>query len=164
MSYLNNLAKGFVKSAVNQVGRDGGKVISNQIYGNVHSKPLRTNSNDTAIESTGLFEEKEYISVKLFWAIVISGLLPILGGIIILYRGYVNFNKKNIKLYKIENQAVYSLDKRFKTGTRYEGTKQVKIPVNIETNEIQRKRAKIKSYGYLIIGITSIIIYVLALK
>ena len=62
MSYLNNLAKGFVKSAVKQVGREGGKVISNQIYGNVHSKPLRTNSNDTAIESTGLFEEKEYIS------------------------------------------------------------------------------------------------------
>ena len=39
MSYLNNLAKGFVKSAVNQVGREGGKVISNQIYGNVYTKP-----------------------------------------------------------------------------------------------------------------------------
>jgi hypothetical protein len=164
MSYLNNLAKGFVRSAVNQVGRDGGKVISNQVYGNAHSTPLRTNLNHTTIESTDLIEEKEYIYVKFFWAIILSGLIPILGGLIVLYRGYVNFNKKFIKMYKIENQAVYSQDKRFKTGNRYEGTKQIKIPVNIETNEEQKKRAKIKSYGYLIIGMTSIIMYILALK
>ena len=33
MSFVKNLAKGFVRSAVNQVGRDGGRVISNSIYG-----------------------------------------------------------------------------------------------------------------------------------
>ena len=32
MSFLNNLAKGFVRSAVNQVGRDGGKVISQHCF------------------------------------------------------------------------------------------------------------------------------------
>lgn len=41
MSFLSDLAKGFVRSAVNQVGRDGGKVISNKLYGNKHSTPIK---------------------------------------------------------------------------------------------------------------------------
>ena len=32
MGFISDLARDFVKSAVNQVGRDGGKVISNKIY------------------------------------------------------------------------------------------------------------------------------------
>lgn len=31
----------FVRSAVRQVGRDGGKIISNKIYGDAHSTPVR---------------------------------------------------------------------------------------------------------------------------
>ena len=30
----------FVSSAVRQVGRDGGKVISNKIYGNAHASKI----------------------------------------------------------------------------------------------------------------------------
>lgn len=41
MSFLGNLAKGFVRSTVNQVGRDTGRVISNKIYGDKHSTPVR---------------------------------------------------------------------------------------------------------------------------
>ena len=44
-SYINSLAKGFVRSTVNQVGRDAGKVISNNIYGEQHSTPYRNTSN-----------------------------------------------------------------------------------------------------------------------
>src|SRR5690606_20440406 len=135
MSFLNNLAKGLVRSAVNQVGRDGGKVISNQVYGNAHSTPIRAVSNNQTqtenINSLNLTEEKEYIWVKFFWAIIISGLLPFLGGLIIIYRGYVNYNHKLIKMYKTESQSVYASDKRYKSGQRYEGTKQVKIPVKV---------------------------------
>ena len=40
-SFLAQLTKGFIRSAVNQVGRDGGKVISNRIYGDKHSTPIR---------------------------------------------------------------------------------------------------------------------------
>ena len=40
-NFTEDLAKGFIRSAVNQVGRDGGKVISNSIYGNAHSTPIR---------------------------------------------------------------------------------------------------------------------------
>src|SRR5690606_15969432 len=135
MSFLNNLAKGFVRSAVNQVGRDGGKVISNQVYGNNHSTPIRNVSNNQSqtqnIDVSTLIEEKEYVWVKFFWAIIISGFLPILGGLIIIYRGFVNYNKKLIKMYKTESQSVYASDKRYKTGVRYEGKRQVKIPVKV---------------------------------
>lgn len=40
MNFIESLAKGFIRSAVNQVGRDGGKVISNKLYGNRHSTPI----------------------------------------------------------------------------------------------------------------------------
>ena len=41
MNFLSQLAKGFIRSTVNQVGRDTGRVISNQIYGNAHSTPVK---------------------------------------------------------------------------------------------------------------------------
>lgn len=41
MGLLSQLGKDFVRSAVKQVGRDGGKIISNQIYGDAHSTPVR---------------------------------------------------------------------------------------------------------------------------
>lgn len=37
MSFVNQLFKGFVKSAVNQIGRDGGRVVSNRVYKNAHA-------------------------------------------------------------------------------------------------------------------------------
>lgn len=33
MSFFNQLAKGFIQSGVNQLGGDGGKGVSNQVYG-----------------------------------------------------------------------------------------------------------------------------------
>ena len=41
MGFLTKLGKGFISSAVNQVGRDGGKVISNRLYGDAHATPVR---------------------------------------------------------------------------------------------------------------------------
>jgi len=43
MKFLTQLLKGFVRSGVNQVGRDGGKVISNKIYKGKHSTPINKN-------------------------------------------------------------------------------------------------------------------------
>lgn len=54
MGFLGDLGKGFVRSAVNQVGRDTGKVISNQIYGNAHSTPIR---------NVGLTDQGEYVYI-----------------------------------------------------------------------------------------------------
>lgn len=38
--FIKTLIKGFFRSAVNQVGRDGGKIVSNKIYGNRHKTPI----------------------------------------------------------------------------------------------------------------------------
>lgn len=164
MAFISNLAKGFVRSAVNQVGRDGGKVISNQVYGNSHSSPLNMVSNNATpenvtIDTTGLFEDKEYIWVKIFWGIIISFIIPIIGGLIIIYRGFVNYNKKTVKLYRLERQAVYAADRRYNTGQRFEGHREVKVPVIAEINDEQKQRARIKSYGYFIVGIGSLLFY-----
>ncbi|MDE5975432.1 MAG: hypothetical protein K2G69_02660 [Muribaculaceae bacterium] len=39
-NFFGSLAKGMVRSAANQVGRDGGRVVSNQIYGNRNYTPV----------------------------------------------------------------------------------------------------------------------------
>ncbi len=58
MSFFINLAKGFIRSAVNQVGRDGGRVISNKLYGNSHSTPIRNvSSTDSGVYIDNLTSE-----------------------------------------------------------------------------------------------------------
>lgn len=54
MSFFTNLGKGFIQSAVNQVGRDYGRTISNEAFGNRHSIPIRYDNN--AIDRDSLIE------------------------------------------------------------------------------------------------------------
>lgn len=163
MGFLKQLAKGFIRSAVNQVGRDGGRVVSNKVYGDAHSIPIRqvggqstTNSqtsNSTNAPTENLIQKKEYIGIKFFLAILLSTFLPILGGLIVIYRGFVNFNKDHKTLHRIEKQSVYASDKRYSTGRRYEGHKEVAVPVKVEIDENQKSRNRFKSYGYFLIGL-----------
>ncbi len=46
MNFILQLLKGFIRSGVNQVGRDGGKVISNKVYRNSYSEPIRLYNKD----------------------------------------------------------------------------------------------------------------------
>lgn len=55
MGFITDLGKGFIRSAVNQVGRDTGKVISNKIYGDSHSTPIR----NVAISESGTYFDEE---------------------------------------------------------------------------------------------------------
>lgn len=159
MAFLNNLAKGFVRSAVNQVGKDGGKIISNNIYGNNHSTPINLVGNTETENTENLFEEKEYIFIKLFWAAVLSTILPIIGGLIVIYRGFVNRKKTSKKMFKIGKQAVYKIDRRFTTGKRLEGYREIKITVEVNIDESKRRKNLIKSSGYFIIGGLSLLAY-----
>ena len=48
MSAINNLLKQFVGSLVRQVGRDGGKVLSNKMFKGKHGTPIyRSNHPNT---------------------------------------------------------------------------------------------------------------------
>ena len=55
MGFITDLGKGFIRSAVNQVGRDTGKVISNKIYGDSHSTPIR----NVAVSESGTYYNEE---------------------------------------------------------------------------------------------------------
>ena len=39
-SFIQTLAKGFVRSAINQVGRDSGRLVSNKLYKGAHATPV----------------------------------------------------------------------------------------------------------------------------
>jgi hypothetical protein len=67
-------------------------------------------------------------------------------------------------MYKLEKQAVYKTDRRHTTGQKFEGYQQIKVPIEIDIDEEQKKKNKIKSTGYFIIGILSIILYSVNLK
>lgn len=55
MGFLTNLGKGFIRSAVNQVGRDGGRVLSNRIYGNKHSVPVSLSRSENSLSDFNSF-------------------------------------------------------------------------------------------------------------
>jgi len=159
MAFMKNLAKGFIKSAVNQVGRDGGKVISNKVYGNSHSTPIFVSSN-IQTNGTELINKTEYIGVKWFWALLLSGLVPIIGAYMVIISGFINLNKKHKIMYQAGTQAVYKNDNRFTTGKKFLGNKDVKTPVKMEITPEREKNNKIKAIGYLSIGFVGLFYYI----
>jgi hypothetical protein len=168
MSFLGNLAKGFIQSAVNQVGRDSGKVVSNNVFGNSHSTPINTFSNvleenivsnERIVENSDLIKKKEYPLLKIFYALILSVFFPIIGSFIVLYRAFVNLNAKKMTMYRIQNQGVYSSDKRYSSGQMYVGNTTEKIPVQIDITEQEKKIKKYKGISYLLISIAFIAIY-----
>jgi len=147
MSFLNNLAKGFVRSAVNQVGRDGGKVVSNKLYGDSHSTPIRgtgngNNTNEFINNYNEIPEENSRGALitagyqadifktgfwENFFALIGSFILPYVGAIYWLLIGVRNIFKKKTEFYGYEKKSVYKADKRYKSGARHDGYKNVKV-------------------------------------
>lgn len=152
MSFLGSLTKGFIRSAVNQVGRDSGKVISNNIYGDSYSIP-----EDKSLEN--LHKEKEYPIIKMIYAILLSGVLPFLGSLIVLCRAIINLQAKQMTLFRLETQAVYSPDRRFSTGRRLNGYRDVKVPIKVAITEPEKRIKTIKGIVYLLISTGFILFY-----
>lgn len=126
-SYLGKLAKGFVRSAVNQVGRDGGRVISNQVYGDAHSTPVRGTgelsqtppplTNQPYIE-TGNAEFVPTLSKELPLWIVAIFLTCGLASFIAFFKGLHYFKKDTVTYKRYEVQQVPIYDRRYKSGIR----------------------------------------------
>lgn len=163
MSFLEQLGKGFIRSAVNQVGRDGGKVISNQIYRGAHSTPFYRSGKEVP-DSNMLYEkpQKEYIVIKYFWACIIS-LIPILGTGIVLWRAFANYFKKTKKVYKTENQTITKRDARYSAGVRTE-VLQREVEVKVDADEELKRKARLKSYGYFAIVFLGILYHIFVLR
>lgn len=156
MSYFNKLAKGFIRSAVNQVGRDGGRVVSNKVYKGKHSKPIYyhdPNVQQSSFQSGEVLSEANDLS-EIDWNVqpnlikshplvtFLKGyfihIVPIFGFFIAIYKIFSSLNKRNATIYAVvENQIP---DKRYKTGYRVDGN------ILVETNNRRELIPEEKKY------------------
>jgi hypothetical protein len=172
MSFIGSLAKGFVRSAVNQVGRDGGKVISNRIYQNKHATPIRiVGSESDAISEppiVGSINSREELIAARFQpellessaiSYILIGLgsivLPIVGPFYWLYASFRNFFKKYTKFYRYSREPVYVRDRRFTTGQRHEGYSKVK-----EYSAVAAKPSSSERTTFVIKGVVALVLAV----
>lgn len=173
-NFAKNLAKGFVRSAVNQVGRDGGRVISNQLYYNKNYVPIQNVSEATQMgqpvdsEQNG-FMPNAVVKTKLGAGtiiLVILGLLAIpIGPIAVLIYGIARYLKNTAKIEWTEIQPQYVQDRRYKNGHRYIGdinvTKSNVIPADDFSKSEYRRQGiiiMVASGAFLLLGVISFII------
>ena len=171
MGFLDGLFKGFVRSAVNQVGRDGGKVISNKIYKGGHSTPIGTPEyyRQAYGDSAPIPKPSNVIwNVIMFavWTLILPNtLINTVVGIIafiipLLFIGRVWRPLSRTYVNPKVSKGIYKSDKRFTAGSRQIGSysstdKSIQVP--LETSEIKTYRIEgiiklvilIASYGLM---------------
>lgn len=157
-SFINELAKGFVRSAVNQVGRDAGRVVSNNIYGDAHSIPHRNVSGAAGrITGVGKVEDEGTVIIEpsegkaIAWCVV-ALFFNFLGAVVLLVVGYRKLKNKYVaSAWRYESQAVYVADGRYKAGERYDGhqlsRRKIEVPADEFMIEKNEKIAKIYLYA-----------------
>lgn len=157
-SFINGLARGFIRSAVNQVGRDAGRVVSNQIYGDAHSIPHRNVSAGGAgrITGVGKVEDERTVIIEpsegkaIAWCVV-ALFFNFLGAAILLVVGYRKLKNKYVaSAWHYESQTVYVADGRYKTGERYDGHQLSKRKIEVSADEfmIEKNEKIAKIYLY----------------
>jgi hypothetical protein len=170
-SFISGLAKGFVRSAVNQVGRDAGRVVSNQIYGDAHSIPHRNVSAGGAgrVSSVGQVEDEGIqpivpsVCVAWIWGFV-GFLFSIIGGVILLIVGYRKLKRKYTAYgWQYESRAVYVADGRYKRGERYDGHQLSRRRVEVEADEYIIARNEKIAKIYLYFGFAAVLGYILVM-
>ncbi len=173
MGIFTNLAKGFITSAVNQVGRDGGKVISNKIYGNSHSSPTNLITSSESTNYNNLTEEElnsninlsqnrietSWDTIKYIFISLFSLFIPYFGLPLNVYLAYKNSKKTIITIYHKERRAVYAQDNRHRNGQRHNGYTEIRVPTKTTANEIEINYLKRKSKIYYIIALFSVIFW-----
>lgn len=152
-SFFGKLAKGFIRSAVNQVGRDGGRVISNQVYGDSHSTPIRktgeltsaSRNQEPIIVDAGNAEYDAVISKELpLWIVAIVCTCGI-ASIIAFFKGLHYYRKKTVTYKRYEVEQVPIIDNRYKSGIRgykeQTGYKYYEIPLNeAYPNDVKKQK------------------------
>lgn len=164
--FINGLAKGFVRSAVNQVGRDAGKVVSNGIYGDSHSTPIRNVSGNSRIVDYGIIEDEQMqviepsVKKAVIWCIV--GLFfGFIGSIVMLIVGYRRLKSKyTVEAWQYQAQAVYVADGRYKRGMRYDGRNLTRRKIKIEASEYEIEQNEKIAKIYLWSGFITFVLFV----
>lgn len=134
MSFAKNLAKGFIRAAVNQVGRDGGRVISNSIYNGRNYVPISNVTPPAQPQSNSQIEvgdgavitNKPLSSGKIVLFLLISLLIFPIGTIGVIIYGLQKYFDKSANMEWSEVVPQYAQDRRYKTKSRFIGNAIVK--------------------------------------
>lgn len=170
-SFINGLANGFIRSAVNQVGRDAGRVVSNNIYGDAHSIPHRNVSAGGAgrVSSVGKVEDEGIqpivpsVGAAWFWGFV-GFMFSIIGGVILLIVGYRKLKNKHTAYgWQYTSQAVYVADGRYNRGERYDGHQLTRRKVEVEADDYIIARNEKIAKIYLYFGFAAVLGYILVM-
>lgn len=161
MGFLNDLGKGVIRSAVNQVGRDAGRVVSNQLYGDAHSTPYRRAGYESKCfidESSEEVLYEQYKTQNFLFHCLIAFLFNVAGGIALLLYS-LNLRKKAniVRGKRFLTYKTYVTDNRYKDGLRYNGNITRSIPFVRAANDEQMEKNKKVARNYLIAGIVLII-------
>lgn len=185
MSFLSQLAKGFVRSAVNQVGRDGGKVVSNKVYKDRHSTPIRVVSNQqpqnvnlnqapnltlerptiaSQSQITGNRSElmaKGYEPEPLYGSFIIYFFL-LIGASILIFIGPIYFLIKGVIYLTKEHTTFhfYSEEPVYATDRRYKSGQRLEGYQRLKTNEkLNLSATPEERSGYKTKGVISLLVF-----
>lgn len=176
-NFITQLSKGFVRSAVNQVGRDYGKTISNQIFGDAHASPVRMVRKDKSyiahslnnIEQDGstevAYHKQEIFTWQDIACLILSPLVIIVGPLVYgVYAAYYLF--KNSTTFIVWSDCPKRIaDRRHKCGYRLEAQGIHKEKLEVYNRYLDSKtiwKGKIKGFIWLVsLGITLVVNYFL---
>ena len=182
-----SLFSGMLRTAANQLARDGGKALSNSIYGDAHSTPIRRVGNTSTIygsasyggvgeevtaeemrqwcEVNGMFLK---ISRTAVWQVIlmaIFGMVPILVTGMVLGPAFIFASLRRI-WYFFAADAVYAKkamvankipDKRYSCGYRIEGFRKGYETVEVPPTLKERMWHLLIAFIYMIIGASIIL-------
>lgn len=174
MSFLNSLLKSFIRSAVNQVGRDGGKVISNQLYRGAHTTPINLQSQPSTSSSSTPSTPNQYqflplaladkLPLKIIAYIICTTLIPFIGTLYVIYKGVLYSEKTTDEIYQIKDVPYGKPDKRYTSGVRILGYRKQKVIIGYNPLPYTQIRYnQTKGIIYIIIAILPYLILVIYL-
>lgn len=166
MSFISNLGRGFVRSAINQVGRDGGRVISNKVYGDAHAMPHRMVG---GAASDGVQDPSERVercaptsTVTACFFVLLGMVFTLIGGVALLVAGMSRMKSIGIiKGWRYVSVPCYSRDGRYREGVRYEGDVLRRERIELEADEWEYEQNRKVARLYLYSGAFIVAVYVI---
>jgi hypothetical protein len=161
MKFFKNLPKEFIRSAVRQVGRDGGKVISNKVYKGRHGTPIyNSGSSSGNVETFDANEQNEILEIDMtiqpqvkngsFMVLLKGVLIQIVpfGTIAVLLQSINYLTNKTADIYVSDPNRIS--DGRYKEGYRVEGSSIIKTKQKRILSDAELRMQRSRGIYYLI--------------
>ena len=173
MVFGKDLAKGLVRSAVNQVGRDAGKVVSNQLYGDAHSVPHRSvgSSGSGQPEFVGTDEHEVRIErcgppsgLRISLYVFLAFLFNFAGAVALIAMGCISWlSRERVKGWRVYSVPTYHRDGRYREGMRYTGDvlRRERIMLDADEWELERNAAVARTYLFSGVAILLFLVVIL---